>query len=32
VNQAGLTFRYKGYIYHHEQLIVTVAGHPGLTA
>ena len=32
VNQAGLTFRYEGYTYNHEQLIVTVTGHPGSTA
>jgi len=32
VNHAGLTFRYEGYTYNHEQLIVTVAGHSGSTA
>jgi len=32
VNQAGLTFRYEGYTYNHEQLIVTVTGHSGSTA
>jgi len=32
VNHAGLTFRYEGYTYNHEQLIVTVTGHSGSTA
>ncbi len=32
VERAGLTFRYEGYTYNHEQLIVTVTGHSGSTA
>ncbi len=32
VERTGLTFRYEGYTYNHEQLIVTVTGHSGSTA